>query len=283
VVRNDGGHRADQGAGLRSSEPEEPTDAPSTRAADEAPPPSPTEETDAPAPPGESERKRRPLPWWQELIALLATAFVLALLVKTFFLQAFYIPSASMEPTLMTNDKILVEKVSYWNGDIHRGDIVVFDDPGGWLSDADEAHASNVIQRGLEIVGLYPTGGHLVKRVIGVGGDIVSCRGPNARLRVNGVPLREDYLPDEVRACAAAESMGPNRSFRVVVPEDRLWVMGDNRDNSADSTAHLGSPGGGTVPAEDVVGKVWAIVWPASRAGFIDRPDTFENPALDGS
>lgn len=226
--------------------------------------------------------KRRPLPWWQELIALLATAFILALLVKTFFLQAFYIPSASMEPTLMTNDKILVEKVSYWNGDIHRGDIVVFDDPGGWLSDADEAHASNFIQRGLEIVGLYPTGGHLVKRVIGLGGDRVSCAGPNARLKVNGVPLDEGYLPDNVRPCAAAGGMAPRRSFSVTVPEDALWVMGDNRANSADSTAHLGSPGGGTVPADDVVGKVWAIVWPASRAGFIHRPDTFENPQLDG-
>jgi signal peptidase I len=187
-----------------------------------------------------------------------------------------------MEPTLMTNDKILVEKVSYWNGDIHRGDIVVFDDPGGWLSSADEAHADNVIQRGLEIVGLYPTGGHLVKRVIGVGGDTVSCRGPNAKLRVNGVALDETYLPDEVRPCAAAQGMGPD-GFSVDIPDGHLWVMGDNRANSADSTAHLGAPGGGFVPADDVVGKVWAIVWPASHAGFIDRPDAFENPALDGS
>jgi signal peptidase I len=232
--------------------------------------------------PQTAERKRRPMPWWQELIALLATAFILALLVKTFFLQAFYIPSASMEPTLMTNDKILVEKVSYWNGDIHRGDIVVFDDPGGWLSDADEAHADNFLQRGLEIVGLYPTGGHLVKRVIGLGGDTVSCAGPNARLKVNGVALDEGYLPDNVRPCAAAAGMGDGK-FRVHVPEDRLWVMGDNRANSADSTAHLGTPGGGFVPADDVVGKVWAIVWPASRAGFVSRPDTFDNPALDGA
>jgi signal peptidase I len=236
----------------------------------------------APAEPAPEERKRRQMPWWQELIALLATAFVLALLVKTFFLQAFYIPSASMEPTLRTNDKILVEKVSYWNGDIHRGDIVVFDDPGGWLSDTDEAHADNFLQRGLEIVGLYPTGGHLVKRVIGLGGDHVECRNPNARLRVNGVPLAEDYLPDSVRPCAAAAGMG-DRSFSIDVPEDHLWVMGDNRANSADSTAHLSAPGGGAVPADDVVGKVWAIVWPASRAGFVSRPDTFDNPALDGS
>jgi signal peptidase I len=239
-----------------------------------------------PTPPAEraqtSERKRRPLPWWQELIALLATAFVLALIVKTFFLQAFYIPSASMEPTLRINDKILVEKVSYWNGDIHRGDIVVFDDPGGWLADADEAHANNVIQRGLEVVGLYPTGGHLVKRVIGLGGDVVSCPNPDAKLQVNGVPLDESYLPDSVRPCAAAASM-PSGRFKVTVPEDHLWVMGDNRANSADSTAHLGAPGGGAVPADDVVGKVWAIVWPAARAGFLNRPDTFDNPALDGS
>jgi len=278
VARNDeGGHRADRGTGLRSSAPHDPADPPTALTADESPPPtSPADETAAP------ERKRRPLPWWQELIALLATAFVLALIVKTFFLQAFYIPSASMEPTLMVNDKILVEKVSYWNGDVHRGDIVVFDDPGGWLSDADEAHANNFVQRGLEIVGLYPTGGHLVKRVIGVGGDTVACKGPNAPLRVNGVPLDESYLPDNVKPCAAAASMA-SRSFEVSVPDGHLWVMGDNRGNSADSTHHIGEPGGGAVPADDVVGKVWAIVWPASRAGFLHRPDTFENPALNGS
>jgi signal peptidase I len=272
---------------LWSSVSDEKADNPSASGPDGSrsttPPDTGSSGTDSAAPePGTAERKRRPLPWWQELIALLATAFILALLVKTFFLQAFYIPSASMEPTLMTNDKILVEKVSYWNGDIHRGDIVVFDDPGGWLSNADEAHADNFLQRGLEIVGLYPTGGHLVKRVIGLGGDTVSCAGPNARLRVNGVPLDESYLPDNVRPCAAAATM-PNRTFSVPVPEDHLWVMGDNRANSADSTAHLGSPGGGAVPADDVVGKVWAIVWPASRAGFVSRPDTFDNPALDGS
>jgi|RhiMethySRZTD1v2_1073278.scaffolds.fasta_scaffold573661_2 signal peptidase I len=246
-------------------------------ASDEGPPTAPDRDG-----PGGEQPRRRQLPWWQELIALLATAFILALLVKTFFLQAFYIPSASMEPTLMTNDKILVEKVSYWNGDIHRGDIVVFDDPGGWLDQADEAHANNFIQRGLEIVGLYPTGGHLVKRVIGIGGDTVSCASPNARLKVNGVPLDETYLPKTTRPCAAAAGMA-GRSFSVTVPADHLWVMGDNRANSADSTAHLDQPGGGAVPADDVVGKVWAIVWPANRAGFIHRPATFNNPQLDGS
>jgi signal peptidase I len=278
VARNhEGGHRADRGTKLRSSAPQESADPPAALRADESPPP--TSPADgAPT----SERKRRPLPWWQELIALLATAFVLALIVKTFFLQAFYIPSASMEPTLRINDKILVEKVSYWNGDIHRGDIVVFDDPGGWLSDSDEAHADNFIQRGLEVVGLYPTGGHLVKRVIGVGGDRVSCANANARLKVNGVPLDESYLPDNVKPCAAAASMASGK-FRITVPEGSLWVMGDNRANSADSTAHIGAPGGGAVPAGDVVGKVWAIVWPASRAGFLHRPDTFDNPALGGS
>src|SRR5262245_6268957 len=244
-------------------------------ASDEGPPTTPSRDGPCGAQP-----RRRQLPWWQERIALLATAFILALLVKTFFLQAFYIPSASMEPTLMTNDKILVEKVSYWNGDIHRGDIVVFDDPGGWLDQADEAHANNFIQRGLEIVGLYPTGGHLVKRVIGIGGDRVSCPGPNARLRVNGVPLDETYLPDTIRPCASAANL-PGQRLSARRPEDYLWVMGDNRPNSADSTRHLGDPAGGAVPAEDVVGKVWAIVWPASRAGFLHRPDTFNNPELD--
>ena len=122
--------------------------------------------------------KRRQLPVWQESILLVITAMVMAIIVKTFFLQAFYIPSESMEPTMLVNDKILVQKVSYWTGDVKRGDVVVFDDPGGWLGEEDSRHATNPIQRALEVVGLYPTGGHLIKRVIGVGdgGRVVVVR-----------------------------------------------------------------------------------------------------------
>lgn len=216
---------------------------------------------------------RKPLPLWQETIVLLVTALVLAVVVKTFFVQAFYIPSGSMEPTLLIDDRILVEKVSYWGGDVDRGDVVVFDDPGGWLDPAQSQQPSNAVQRGLEIFGLFPTGGHLVKRVIGLGGDHVRCCDKQGHLKVNGVSLTEPYLMD---AKATAD-----KRFDVKVPKGHLWVMGDNRGNSADSRAHMGDPGGGFIPADDVIGRAWLKVWPWDSVGTIDHPKIFDDAALD--
>jgi signal peptidase I len=213
--------------------------------------------------------KRRQLPVWQESILLVLTAMVMAVIVKTFFLQAFYIPSESMEPTMLVNDKILVQKVSYWTGDVKRGDVVVFDDPGGWLGEEDSRHASNPVQRALEVVGLYPTGGHLIKRVIGVGGDKVVCCTEKGKITVNGKVLDEPYLLDQ-------QAPASDQAFNVVVPKGHLWVMGDNRSNSADSRSHLGDPGGGFIADKEVVGKAWLRVWPWSRAGIIHKPSTFE-------
>lgn len=218
--------------------------------------------------------RRRNLPLWQEMLLLLAIALGLAVLIKTFFVQAFYIPSDSMDDTLVENDRILVEKVSYWSGDIRRGDVVVFDDPGTWLAPSDVQHADNPLTRGLEMFGLYPTGGHLVKRVIAVGGDRVRCCDGQGRVLVNGVPLEErSYL---------ARGVEPSEQrFDQEIPADHLWVMGDNRPFSFDSRGHMGSPGGGFVPVESVVGKVFVVVWPLDHAALINRPDTFENTALD--
>ncbi|HSS67379.1 MAG TPA: signal peptidase I [Nocardioidaceae bacterium] len=215
---------------------------------------------------------RRPMPVWQETVLLLGTAIVLALLIKTFFVQAFYIPSGSMRDTLKVDDRILVEKMSYWWGDIHRGDIVVFDDPANWLGEEDGEKPTNPVTKALSVVGLYPTGGHLVKRVIGVGGDTVACR--TGSVYVNDVKLSESsYVTLPVQAC--------DGSWSYVVPADRLWVMGDNREHSADSRAHVGDPGGGFIPVDDVVGKVFVVVWPLDRFGFVHRPGTFDNPELD--
>ena len=138
-----------------------------------------------------SDTEKRQLPVWQESILLVVTAMVMAVVVKAFFLQAFYIPSESMEPTMLVDDKILVEKVSYWGGEADRGDIVVFDDPGGWLNAAESRKATNPVQRALEVVGLFPTGGHLIKRVVGVGGDAVKCCDGSGHITVNGTPLDE--------------------------------------------------------------------------------------------
>jgi signal peptidase I len=123
-------------------------------------------------------------------------------------------------------------------------------------------------------VGLWPTGGHLVKRVIGVSGDTVACCDARNRVTVNGEALDEsDYL---------AEGAQPSEvEFSEKVPDDRLWVMGDNRQSSEDSRAHIGEPGGGFVPVEDVVGKVLWVVWPADRRDLVERPETYDNPSLD--
>jgi signal peptidase I len=215
--------------------------------------------------------EKQQLPLWQEMILLLVLALVLAIIIKAFFLQAFYIPSGSMENTLRLNDRILVEKVTTWNGaSPNRGDVVVFSDPGGWLDPSEERPANGPLAKVLELFGLYPTGGHLVKRVIGVGGDTVKCCDEHGRILVDGVPLNEQsYVKDHEPPSLI--------HFKVHVPKGYIWVMGDNRSNSADSRVHLGDPGGGMVPVEDVVGKVFAIVWPLDHATLLHRPATFDN------
>jgi len=160
--------------------------------------------------------------------------------------------------------------VSYWGGGgPQRGDIVVFSDPGGWLGAAEVQAPSNPMTRALELFGLYPTGGHLVKRVIGVGGDEVKCCDHRGRITVNGVPLDEgSYL--------ASGEQPSLIDFDVRVQKGFVWVQGDNRSNSADSRVHLGDPGGGQVPVDDVVGKVFSVVWPFDHAQLIQRPATFD-------
>jgi signal peptidase I len=216
------------------------------------------------------EEKKESLPVWQESLLLLAIALVLAIGIKYFFVQAFYIPSPSMEPMFIKNDRILVQKVSYWGDkDPKRGDIVVFKDPDNWLGE-EARTASNPLTKTLEAVGLYPSGGHLVKRVIGIGGDRVKCCDSEGRVTVNGKALEESsYLPKG--------TLPSDSSFDVRVPEGHLWVMGDNRGDSADSRAHMGNPGGGFVDDDLVVGKVWALIWPWKRARWVHTPDTFKS------
>jgi signal peptidase I len=213
--------------------------------------------------------QRKQLPIWQEMLVLVGMALVLAIVIKALFVQAFYIPSGSMNDTLVLDDRILVQKVSYWAGQPERGDIVVFSDPGGWLGPDEVRTANSPVAKALEMFGLYPTGGHLVKRVIGVGGDHVVCCDKQGDITVNDVPLHEtSYL-------AAGEKPSLIR-FDVEVPKGYIWVQGDNRSNSADSRVHLGDPGGGFIPVEDVVGKVFLVVWPWDHATVMKRPATFD-------
>ncbi|MET0999254.1 MAG: signal peptidase I [Marmoricola sp.] len=214
---------------------------------------------------------KKPMPLWQETILLLGLALVLAIIIKSLFVQAFYIPSPSMEPEFIKNDRILVQKVSYWgSASPSRGDIVVFKDPGRWLDETESGAPHSPVTRLMEKIGLYPTGGHLVKRVIGVGGDRVVCCDKKGRITVNGQALDEKaYLPT---------GMAPSQiEFDRKVPKDHLWMMGDNRGFSFDSRGHMGDPGGGYVDEDLVVGKVFSLIWPWKRAEIVNRPKTFED------
>jgi signal peptidase I len=225
-------------------------------------------------------------------------AVLVAVVVKALFVQAFYIPSESMEPGLQggpsvaTDDRVLVEKPSYWlAGTPQRGDVVVFSDPGSWLGVDESEGPDNILGKGLAIIGLYPEGGHLVKRVIGVPGDVIECCDKQGRLMVNGVAIDEPYARPSETKCGRpnkeGECFGPmpgTRQWEVgPVPEGSLFVMGDNRANSADSTVHM-CTGRETdcalvpwVPEDNVVGKVVALGWPLDRAKWIHRPKSFED------
>ncbi len=228
-------------------------------------------------------RTNRKTPLWLETIILVVVAVVLALVIKTFFVQAFYIPSSSMKPGLVVNDRILVQKVSYWfDGAPQRGDVVVFEDPGGWLNGQESAPASP-ITKGMAKIGLYPTGGHLVKRVIGVAGDTVSCCDEEGNLIINGFAIEEDSFIRPQRQCDGPMVNGCSEDWTVTVPDGYLFVMGDNRNASADSSARLCDETNAScdnteafVPEGLVVGKVNVLVWPVSNFKGIGRPDVFD-------
>lgn len=256
---------------------------------DPAPVPTPDEpgprSSHVPAEDPAADEPRKHLPVWQETIVLLGIALVLAIVIKALLVQAFYIPSESMEPGLVKNDRILVQKVSYWfGGGPERGDVIVFEDPGGWLDAEESAGPSGTVATALSKVGLYPSGGHLVKRVIGVEGDVISCCDDQGRILVNGEPLDENkyarlggadcYGPMPAGSSHCSWEVGP-------VPEGHVFVMGDNRNNSADSTVHMclktdrDCTKNPYVDVSDVVGKVFVLLWPADHFTFLHRPDTF--------
>jgi len=199
---------------------------------------------------------------------VVVSALALSFLIKTFLFQSFWIPSGSMEPTLIYGDRILVTK---WRPDpqpLRRGDIIVFKDPGSWLG-TDNTPSSGLRTLGKDVLtftGLLPedAGEHLVKRIIGLGGDHVECDDPDGKVKVNDVEITEPYIHSGSRPCGT--------TFSVTVPEGYLWVMGDNRDHSADSRAHMGLPGGGTVPRDNVVGTAFVLVWPFDRFTGLGNP-----------
>lgn len=220
------------------------------------------------APPApRSTARRRALAAAREVAVVVVSALVLSLLVKTFLVQAFVIPSESMHDTLVEGDRILVNELVPGPFDLQRGDVVVFADPGGWLDPPVEEPRGPVVEglvAALAFVGVLPqdSGQHLVKRLIGLPGDHVACT-PGGPTTVNGVALDESYL-----AAGADPCQDP---FDVVVPAGALWVEGDNREHSGDSRRHLGEPGGGMVPVDDVVGRAVVTAWPLDRLAWLSR------------
>jgi signal peptidase I len=254
-----------------------------------------TDDDGAEAADGRKKRRKR-RPFWVELPILLAIALVIALIIKTFVVQAFFIPSSSMEDTLLIGDKVLVNKLVYHFRSIEPGDIVVFSGEGSWITPAPSGRPSSdplvrVYDATLgrlfhSIAGLYGTpvdeeGTVFIKRVIGVPGDHVVCCNAQGLVTVNGVALNEQsYLIPGARPSDAPE--GFSGRFNITVPPGRLWVMGDNRPVSDDSRLRQGRPGGGTILESEVIGRAFVIVWPPSRWRFLSIPSTFSQRGIDG-
>ena len=223
--------------------------------------------------------RQHALAFVKELAAVVVGAVIVASLLRGFVGQMFLIPSISMQSTLQVDDRVVVEKLSA----AKRGEVIVFKDPGGWLTGA-TARQRGPIGKAFQFIGVLPDTGteHLIKRVIGVGGDRVACCDAVGRLIVNGEPLEEtSYLT----AGPGGAHVQPSAiRFDVIVPRSHFFVMGDNRDHSRDSRCHLNDvqPGGATgenalVSQDLVVGRAIAVVWPLDRQHRLAIPDTFDS------
>lgn len=215
----------------------------------------------------------------RELLFVIIGAIIVSSLLRAFVGQMFIIPSKSMENTLLVGDRVVVQKIT----DFQRGDVVVFADPGDWLG-GEGSQERGPVGKAFEFVGVLPdtSTGHLIKRVIGMPGDKVECCDSKGRMMVNGQPLNEtSYLYTE----PGGSQVEPSEvKFKVVVPRERLFMMGDHRDLSADSRCHLSDLSTtekkgevAFVPVSLVVGPAFAIVAPFDRATRLHRPETFSH------
>lgn len=252
-------------------------------APEQMPPAYPPESDDPyrfpPLPATEGTKKKRKRSAWVEGAIIVAVVLAANLVLKTFFLQAFEIPSQSMEQTLVPGDQVFANKLINSPDEIHRGDIIVFLDPGNWLTPqpSDDNPIIDGGRKVLEVLGLRPrdAGHHLVKRVIGIGGDHVVCCNDKGQIIINGQPINETYLPSGVHPS--------NDRFDVHVPKGYLWMMGDNRSNSKDSRYHEEHSGNGFVPVSNVVGRVWLRYFPFDRFGtFPDVSSVFKDVPAPG-
>ena len=220
--------------------------------------------------------RRRPL--WRDLAVLLLLAAVLTVVIKSFAVEAFRIPSGSMQDTLRVGDRVLVNKLVYRVRGIDRGDVIVFSGQGSWdppPSGPPPGPVPAAVRTVLQLTGMASSGTDYVKRVIGLPGDRVSCCDALGRITVNGVPLNErSYLYPGDQPSA--------QRFSLTVPPGRLWVMGDHRLNSSDSRYHGDDPGDGTIPEQAVIGRVFLVVWPPAQFREVPIPATFAQRGLAG-
>jgi signal peptidase I len=204
----------------------------------------------------------------RELPIIVGSALIVSIIVKTFFLHFFFIPSGSMENTLQIGDRIAVNKFGALFSDIKRGEVVVFADPDNWLGTAPEDSNNGItgqLKNALITLGVVPDPAKqfLIKRVIGVGGDTVICCDTTGKLQVNGTSINESYV---------YENDVPSESkFNVTVPKGYIWVMGDHRGASADSRFHTDDVNKGMVPLTKVVGRAALIVWPVKNWDFLEK------------
>jgi signal peptidase I len=228
---------------------------------------------------GRPKRKKSLL---REVLVVVVAALALTILIKAFLVQVFVIPSGSMENTLLVGDRILVNRLVYHMRPIARGDVVVFSGDGSWGPPPPPA-ASNPVERVWDdftnLVGVSAPGTDYVKRVIGLPGDHVMCCTVQGQLTVNGVPLNESsylYPGDQ-------SGSGNLQPYNIVVPKGRVFVLGDHRDESADSRYHLSAGYEGTIPENEVVGRAFVVIWPLSRINDLPIPSTFKQAALQAS
>ncbi|MEJ6608026.1 MAG: signal peptidase I [Candidatus Planktophila sp.] len=209
----------------------------------------------------------------RELPLLVVVALIVSLVIKTFLVQFFYIPSGSMENTLQVNDRVAVNKIPFLGKSINRGDVVVFRDPDNWLPEpynGDQNVYFSKIREALVAVGVLPNPAkqYLVKRVIGIAGDTVECCSKGKKLMINGVEIDEPYI--------FAGNSPSDSKFNVTVPDGKVWVMGDHRSASADSRFHQEDINNGMVPIGKVTGRVVGIIWPFKNFGIVSSFSSLE-------